>query len=117
MLSHEENELLTQTGPGTPCGELMRRYWQPAALSVNCSVAGSKRAIFCTGSAERVTLIIPSRPALMPWGREGWVGGFEVRKAAVAGSNIPRLFWPKARVPDAPVRRYGGRLCLNTRAG
>jgi phthalate 4,5-dioxygenase len=29
----EENELLTRTGPGTPCGELMRRYWQPAALS------------------------------------------------------------------------------------
>ncbi|HEY3118128.1 MAG TPA: Rieske 2Fe-2S domain-containing protein, partial [Chloroflexota bacterium] len=28
-----ENELLTQTGPDTPCGELMRRYWQPVALS------------------------------------------------------------------------------------
>jgi phenylpropionate dioxygenase-like ring-hydroxylating dioxygenase large terminal subunit len=26
------NELLTRIGPGTPCGELMRRYWQPAAL-------------------------------------------------------------------------------------
>ncbi|MEO7241842.1 MAG: Rieske 2Fe-2S domain-containing protein [Variovorax sp.] len=23
------NALLTQIGPGTPCGELMRRYWQP----------------------------------------------------------------------------------------
>src|SRR6266699_1560591 len=33
MLSREENELLTRTGPGTPCGELMRRYWQPAALA------------------------------------------------------------------------------------
>jgi phthalate 4,5-dioxygenase len=32
-MTHEENELLTRTGPGTPCGELMRRYWQPAALS------------------------------------------------------------------------------------
>jgi hypothetical protein len=29
MLTREENELLTQTGPGTPCGELLRRYWQP----------------------------------------------------------------------------------------
>ena len=26
------NERLTRIGPGTPCGELMRRYWQPAAL-------------------------------------------------------------------------------------
>ncbi len=33
MLSREENEYLTRTGPGTPCGELMRRYWQPVALS------------------------------------------------------------------------------------
>ena len=29
----ELNVLLTRIGPGTPCGELMRRYWQPAALS------------------------------------------------------------------------------------
>jgi 5,5'-dehydrodivanillate O-demethylase oxygenase subunit len=29
MLSREENELLTRVGPGTPCGELMRRYWHP----------------------------------------------------------------------------------------
>ena len=27
-----QNELLTRIGPGTPCGELLRRYWQPAAL-------------------------------------------------------------------------------------
>jgi phthalate 4,5-dioxygenase oxygenase subunit len=33
MISAEENNLLTRTGPGTPCGELMRRYWQPVALS------------------------------------------------------------------------------------
>ena len=33
MITKEENNLLTQTGRGTPCGELMRRYWQPAALS------------------------------------------------------------------------------------
>ena len=23
------NELLAKVGPGAPCGELMRRYWQP----------------------------------------------------------------------------------------
>ena len=32
MLSGEINQLITQTGPGTPAGEVMRRYWQPAAL-------------------------------------------------------------------------------------
>jgi phthalate 4,5-dioxygenase len=33
MLSREENELLTRIGPGAPMGELMRRYWVPAAFS------------------------------------------------------------------------------------
>lgn len=33
MLSKEQNELLTRTGPGTPGGELLRRYWQPVGLS------------------------------------------------------------------------------------
>src|SRR5262249_60180784 len=33
MLSREENEMVTRVGPGTPMGELMRRYWVPAALS------------------------------------------------------------------------------------
>ena len=33
MLTREENELLTRTGPGTPMGALMRRYWIPALFS------------------------------------------------------------------------------------
>ena len=33
MLTREENELVTRTGPGTPMGEVMRRYWIPALLS------------------------------------------------------------------------------------
>ena len=33
MFSEEENEILTRTGPGTPMGDLMRRYWVPALRS------------------------------------------------------------------------------------
>jgi len=29
MITAEMNERLTRVGPGTPCGELMRRYWIP----------------------------------------------------------------------------------------
>ena len=29
MESAENNRMLTQVGPGTPMGALMRRYWQP----------------------------------------------------------------------------------------
>jgi 5,5'-dehydrodivanillate O-demethylase len=34
MLTTAENEMLTRVGPGTPCGELMRRYWHPIAPTV-----------------------------------------------------------------------------------
>jgi len=27
-----QNELITRISPGTPCGQLLRRYWQPVAL-------------------------------------------------------------------------------------
>ena len=30
-MDQETNQTLTQTGPGTPMGELMRRYWHPIA--------------------------------------------------------------------------------------
>lgn len=33
MLSREENEMLTRVGPGTPAGELLRRYWLPIAVA------------------------------------------------------------------------------------
>lgn len=32
MLSQEQNDLLTRVGPGTPGGEMLRRYWLPIAL-------------------------------------------------------------------------------------
>ncbi|GAA4169592.1 Rieske 2Fe-2S domain-containing protein [Gryllotalpicola koreensis] len=32
MLKQEDNEKITRTGPGTPLGNLLRSYWQPAAL-------------------------------------------------------------------------------------
>jgi len=39
MLTGEENELLTRIGPGTPCGELFRRYWHPVAMVPELSEA------------------------------------------------------------------------------
>lgn len=33
MLSRQENDLLTSVGPGTPCGEMLRRYWWPIGFS------------------------------------------------------------------------------------
>lgn len=33
MLTADENQLLTHVGKGTPCGELLRRYWHPVAAA------------------------------------------------------------------------------------
>jgi 5,5'-dehydrodivanillate O-demethylase len=33
MLPKEENEIMTRVGPGTPAGELLRRYWHPIAVA------------------------------------------------------------------------------------
>ncbi len=32
MLTKEENDSLTRVGPGTPAGEMLRRYWHPIAF-------------------------------------------------------------------------------------
>ena len=32
MMSQEQNDMMTRTGPKDACGKLMRMYWQPAAL-------------------------------------------------------------------------------------
>src|SRR4249919_2159751 len=37
MLTSEENEMLTRVGPGTPAGELLRRYWHPVAIATDLS--------------------------------------------------------------------------------
>ena len=41
MLKQEVNDLLTQTGPGTPMGELFRQYWIPALLADELPEPGS----------------------------------------------------------------------------
>jgi phenylpropionate dioxygenase-like ring-hydroxylating dioxygenase large terminal subunit len=38
MLSEDRSRILTHTGPDTPGGDLLRRYWQPVALSSELTV-------------------------------------------------------------------------------
>ena len=35
MLTKEDNELFSRVGPGTPAGELLRRYWYPIAFAAD----------------------------------------------------------------------------------
>lgn len=42
MLTHEQQETLTRVGPGTPMGELLRRYWFPVAASSELAPGGAR---------------------------------------------------------------------------
>jgi phthalate 4,5-dioxygenase len=41
VLTREQNDLLCQTGPGTPGGDLLRAFWQPVALSKEIPEGGA----------------------------------------------------------------------------
>lgn len=43
MLTKEQNELLTRVGPGTPMGNLLRRYWFPVSASSELTQVGTKK--------------------------------------------------------------------------
>ena len=43
MLSKEQNDALTQVGPGTPMGELLRHYWYPIAFTKDLDAFPTKK--------------------------------------------------------------------------
>jgi 5,5'-dehydrodivanillate O-demethylase oxygenase subunit len=49
MLSNEENELLTRVGPGTPAGEMLRRYWWPVAFTDEIKPKGAPAKVRLLG--------------------------------------------------------------------
>jgi phenylpropionate dioxygenase-like ring-hydroxylating dioxygenase large terminal subunit len=59
----QPNALLTEVGPGTPCGELMRRYWQPVLASHN--VTNRPREIRILGEDLIVFRDGEGRPGLL----------------------------------------------------
>jgi phthalate 4,5-dioxygenase oxygenase subunit len=80
MISQELNDTLTRTGPGTDTGEVMRRYWQPAALSdelkgnrpvVPVTLLGEKLVLFRDNEGELglIDRHCPHRGADLCYGR------------------------------------------------
>ncbi len=65
MIAAEENQLLTQTDPGTPCGALMRRYWQPVALSEELPAGGAPLKVKILGEELALFRDDQRRPGLI----------------------------------------------------
>jgi phthalate 4,5-dioxygenase len=130
MLSREENELLTCTGPGTPGGNYFRRYWLPALLASEVPVPDcppvrlrllSEDLIAFRDTDGRVGVIdefCPHRRASLFWGRNeecglrcvyhGWK--FDVNGACVDMPNEPPEYGFNNKMRNAayPTREYGG---------
>ena len=49
MLTKEENEMLTRVGPGTPAGELLRRYWLPVGVASELSAEAPTQIVRILG--------------------------------------------------------------------
>src|ERR1700722_11008439 len=81
MLTTEDNELISQVGPGTPMGALMREYWVPALLSselpnpdsdpVRVMLLGEQLIGFrdSSGKVGMISYLCPHRGASLFFGR------------------------------------------------
>ncbi len=75
MTNVRDNEILTQVGPGTPMGELMRQYWIPAAMSSELKADGDPMRLVLLGekliafrdSAGRVGIMDHRSLVASPW--------------------------------------------------
>ncbi len=118
MLTREDNDRLTRVGPGTPMGELMRRYWIPAGFThqfakpddppVRVTLMGERLVMF-RDTKGRVGLLderCPHRTASLFFGRNeecglrcvyhGWK--FDVDGNCVDLPSEPRDYNLQARI-------------------
>jgi nitrite reductase/ring-hydroxylating ferredoxin subunit len=130
VLSAQDNEILTRVGPGTPMGDLLRRYWTPAALSselpgpdcvpLRVRLLGENLVAFrdTEGKLGLVAENCPHRGASMFFGRNeecglrcpyhGWK--FDVSGTCVDMPSEPpdSTFKERVRIRSYPVHESGG---------
>ena len=128
MLSREDNEILTRVGPGTPMGDLLRRYWIPACLSseiaepdgppVRVRLLGEDLVAFrdTNGDVGLVEERCPHRGASLFFGRNeecglrctyhGWK--FDVTGQCTDQRSELHPFSQKIKITSYPVHESGG---------
>jgi 5,5'-dehydrodivanillate O-demethylase len=130
MLSVQENETLTRVGPGTPMGNLLRRYWFPIATITEMRERWTKRvrllgenlvlfkdrngrygllAEFCPHRRASLAYGIPESDGIRcPY--HGWK--FDGTGRCLEQPNEPEgsTFKEKIKTPGYPVEELGGLL-------
>jgi 5,5'-dehydrodivanillate O-demethylase len=66
MLKQEDNDTLTRVGPGTPAGELLRRYWHPVAMASELTEENPAKAVTLLGEKLVVFRLPPAAGESQP---------------------------------------------------
>ena len=131
--TREQNERLTQVGPGTPMGNLLRRYWQPVAVAIELEREPVRRVRFlgedltlyrsAAGAYGLITDVCPHRCMSLEFGipdarglrcaYHGWVfdGDGNCVEQPFEDRNYPEArYRDRIKVTAYPVRELGGLL-------
>lgn len=128
MLAKEQNELLTRVGPGTPMGEVMRRYWHPIATLGQLKeepvraikLLGENLALYRTDSGDLglVSQRCPHRGASLAYGipedeglrcpYHGWRFDASGRCNEQPAEPEDSTFKHRVQIPAYPVQELGG---------
>jgi phenylpropionate dioxygenase-like ring-hydroxylating dioxygenase large terminal subunit len=129
MLSKQQNDLVTRTGPGTPGGDLLRSYWQPIATSEEMPIGGdpmlikilSEELVLFRDDKDRLGLTglhCPHRGADLSYGRiedggirclyHGWLFDIEGNCLDQPAEPEDKKFCQKVRHTSYPVKDKGG---------
>jgi 5,5'-dehydrodivanillate O-demethylase len=128
MLTAEQNEMLTRIGPGTPCGEMMRRYWHPIAAVSEMDGKWTKRVRLLgedlvlfkdrKGRFGLITEQCPHRRASLAFGiptddgircpYHGWAFGHGGQCTEQPNEPAKSSFKNKVKTPAYAVEEMGG---------
>jgi len=126
-LSREENEMLTRVGPGTPGGEMLRRYWHPIAFlselkgkPLRRRILGEDLVLFRDdrGRIGLLTLRCSHRGTSLEFGHlengglrccyHGWLYDVEGRILETPGEPADSTFRERVRHPAYKVQELAG---------
>jgi 5,5'-dehydrodivanillate O-demethylase oxygenase subunit len=128
MLSAEQNERLTRVGPGTPGGEMLRRYWQPLAAAAalqgkqtkKVRLLGEDLALFRdrSGKVGLVAELCPHRRCSLAYGvpetdgircpYHGWLFDTQGSCLEQPAEGPNSTFKERVKTIAYPVREVGG---------
>lgn len=129
MLTKEQNERITRIGPGTPAGELLRRYWHPVAVASELTdkeptkfvrVLGEDLVLFRNkkGDVGLVADRCPHRGASLSYGRveergiacayHGWLFDTKGDCLETPAEPAESQFHLSVKVKSYPVQKFVG---------